>query len=395
MDPVILHVDMNNFFASVECLLNSSIAGKPMAVAGDISKRHGIILAKNELAKRFGIQTGSTIWQAKQKCPDLILVPPQHEIYKKYSRLALMLYEQYTDQIEPYGIDEAWLDVTGSLRLLGSPEEIAEEIRNRVKAELGLTVSIGVSWNKIFAKIGSDMKKPDAVTRISKSNYQQCVWSLPLQSLIFAGRSTQSTFGKYGIHTIGALAQCDVTWVKQIAGKYGEMLWIYANGMDVSTVAKYHMQEPIKSIGNSVTTPKDIVDNDGAWQTFLSLAQHVGERARVQCVKAGTLSISIRESSRFLRSFERQCKLPHPTNLTLELAKSAQQLFVETYPWIVPVRSLGIRLTDLRGSEQPEQLDFGFDVAKRDKQEQLEQTVDGINTKYGHGKIKRAILMKE
>ena len=383
IERCILHVDMNNFFASVELLSHPELKDKPVAVAGDKEARHGIILAKNEIAKRYGVQTASPIWQAQRLCPDLILLSPHHDKYLDYSRRAQKIYENYTDQIEPFGIDEAWLDVTGSLRLFGSAEFIANEIRMRTKQELGLTCSVGISWNKVYAKLGSDLKKPDAVSIITRENYQTVVWNLPLNAILYAGKSTQKVFAQYGIHTIRDLAVRDRETAEMIAGKSGVMLWKFANGLDDSPVSVLGAKNELKSIGNSTTTPVDLCTNDDVHRVFLVLAEQVGARARAKHLKGRTLVIHMRESSKKLTSFERQCRLDRPTNITTEIADTAQSLFEASYDWTVPIRSLGIRLTDLCGDDTSEQLDLLTDETHRTKLETLDQTMDRIRKKFG------------
>ncbi|EKC56817.1 Nucleotidyltransferase/DNA polymerase involved in DNA repair, partial [human gut metagenome] len=230
--------DMNNFYASVECMLNPALKEYPVAVCGSVEERHGIVLAKNYKAKAFDVKTGDTVWQAQQKCRDLVIVPPHYEEYIKYSKLARSVYERYTDQVEPYGMDECWLDITGTGSLFGSPVEVANKIRETIKFELGLTISVGVSFNKIFAKLGSDMKKPDAVTVIPKDTFREKIWKLPSADLLGVGRATQRTLDSYGIRTIGALAQTDPEFLRSVLEKNGVALWNYANGNDLSLVAK-------------------------------------------------------------------------------------------------------------------------------------------------------------
>ena len=238
MDRVILHSDLNNFYASVECLYNPELQGKPVAVCGSQSSRHGIVLAKNYVAKAMGIKTGEVIWQAKQKCPGLIVVPPNFSLYLKFSRLATEIYRDYTDLIEPFGIDESWLDISSSAGLFGSGEKIAHEIRNRIKEEMGVTVSIGVSFNKVFAKLGSDLKKPDAVTIINQANFRQKIWPLPAKELLYVGRATSKKLDRVGISTIGAIAAAPREFLVNLLGKWGEALWVFANGYDVSIVSR-------------------------------------------------------------------------------------------------------------------------------------------------------------
>lgn len=261
MERTILHCDMNNFYASVECMLNPKLKGHPVAVGGDVENRHGIILAKNYEAKKFGIQTGEALWQAKQKCRNLIIVPPHYEEYLKYSRLAHSIYEDYTDLIEPYGMDEVWLDITGSTKLFGNGEKVANELRERIKFELGLTISVGVSFCKVFAKLGSDMKKPDAVTVIPKDSFREVIWNLPASDLLGVGRSTDKFLSSYGIHTIGELANAYPDLIQRKLGKNGMMLLAFANGEDRSRVAPQDYEPPMKSVGHGITTVQDLENN--------------------------------------------------------------------------------------------------------------------------------------
>lgn len=254
----ILHCDMNNFYASVECMLDPALKKYPIAVCGSVEERHGIVLAKNYKAKAFDVKTGDAVWQAKQKCKDLVVVPPHYEEYIKYSKLARSVYERYTDQVEPYGMDECWLDISGTGSLFGSPEKVANEIRETMKFELGLTISVGVSFNKIFAKLGSDMKKPDAVTVIPKDTFREKIWGLPAADLLGVGRATQRVLDSYCIRTIGDLANNDPEFLRRRLGKNGVVLWNYANGNDLSLVAKKDFVSPIKSVGHGITTVADL-----------------------------------------------------------------------------------------------------------------------------------------
>ncbi|MCC8169630.1 MAG: DNA polymerase IV [Oscillospiraceae bacterium] len=236
MDRTILHCDCNGFFASVECALNPKLKNVPMAVGGDPESRHGIILGKNELAKPFNIMTAETIWQAKQKCPELVIVPPHHDVYRRYSKRINDIYKQYTDLVEPFGIDESWLDVTGSRRLFGDGKTIADELRARIKEEIGLTSSECVSFNKVFAKLGSDYKKPDATTVFSRENWRELIFPLPAKDLLYVGKTTAGALSLMGINTIGELAAADKSSLEKRLGKAGTMLYTYANGLDDSPV---------------------------------------------------------------------------------------------------------------------------------------------------------------
>ena len=278
MERVILHSDLNACYASIECMLNPLLKGKPVAVAGSVEERHGIILAKSQEAKVCGVRTGEAVWQAKLKCPDIVLVPPHYDEYIKYSSFVRDIYRRYTDLIEPFGLDEAWLDVTGSQRLFGNGWQIAENIRETVKSELDLTVSIGVSFKKVFAKLGSDLKKPDAVTVITREDFKEKLWNLPAVEMIGVGRATFAKLNSYGIYTIGDLANCDRDWITRQLGKNGTELWIFANGFDTSRVKPDGYREPVKSIGHGITCSEDLVNAGEVWKVFLSLSQDVQRR---------------------------------------------------------------------------------------------------------------------
>lgn len=388
MQRTVLHVDCNKFYASVECLYRPEIRDKPVAVGGSTESRHGIILTKNEIASRYGLTVGEALWQARQKCPDLIIVPPNYPLYLRFSRLCRKIYEDYSDRIEPFGLDESWLDVTGTGR---SGEEIAQEIRRRVKNELGITVSIGVSFNKIFAKLGSDYKKPDAVTVISRENYRDIAFPLPCGDLLFVGRSTERKLHSYGIHTIGDLANTDVRFLKSVLGKNGETLWLFANGRDTSPVRHMNAEEAVKSVGNSTTTPRDLVDREDVKTVFRVLCESVATRLREQGFKGRTLTISVRDTGLF--SFTRQKKLPAATNISTELLTCAMELFDKNYDFVKPIRSLGVSVTDF-DCEWCEQYDFSGSVEKREKLERLEQTVDALKLRFGNYCVQHACQLE-
>ena len=331
MERTILHIDMNSCYASIECLHDPSIRDFPVAVGGDVEARHGIILAKNEHAKKFGVKTGEALWQAKQKCPNLIIVPPHFERYIRFSRLARAIYADYSNQIEPFGLDEAWVDVTGNTKVYGAGDALANEIRERVKFELGITVSIGVSYNKIFAKLGSDYKKPDAVTVFTRDNFRDKVWPLPAEDLLYVGRATSKKLHNYGIHTIGQLAETDPRTLQGWFGKCGLVLSAFANGDDTSPVSLAGDEAVIKSVGNSTTTPRDLENDEDAKIIFYMLCESVAERMREDGFFAKTVQISLRDKD--LNSFERQLKLQTPTCLAYELNAAALTLLHENYSW--------------------------------------------------------------
>ena len=293
MERAILHSDLNCFYASVEMMLDPSLRGKAVAVCGSTEDRHGIVLAKSEKAKKAGIKTGMVNWEARQLCKDLIVVPPQYDQYLKYSKLTQAIYQRYTDLIEPFGMDECWLDVTGSRMVCGDAMSIAENIRRSVREELGLTVSIGVSYNKIFAKLGSDMKKPDAITEIRRDTYMEKVWPLHCSEMIYCGRATTAKLAKFGIHTIGDVAQTDPNFLKQLLGVNGVALWRYANGTDSSRVMHRDFVSPVKSVGHGITCVSDLENEEEVWKVILALCQDVGHRLRLHELSARGVQIAV------------------------------------------------------------------------------------------------------
>lgn len=391
MGRTILHADMNNFYASVECLYHPELRGKPVAVGGNAERRHGIILAKNEEAKRYGVQTGEALWQAKQKCPNIIFVPPHFDRYLKYSRLAREIYSEYTDKVEGFGLDEAWLDVSGSKELFGDGRKIADKIRERIKYELGVSVSVGVSWNKVFAKLGSDMKKPDATTCIGKKDFQKIVWPLPVEDLLYVGHATKRKMKNCGITTIGQLACADVNMLNYLFGKVGYMLWCFANGLDTSPVSNIGAKSFIKSVGNSTTAPRDLMTEEDIKIILYLLCESVAERLREYGFVASVIQISIRDNQ--LYSYERQKRLKYPVSNAKELFQASFRLFQINRPE-KPVRSLGVRACSL-SEGQYTQLSFLEDVKNTQRQEMLERTIDDIRRRFGHFSIQRGIMMTD
>ena len=300
-DRAILHIDMNNFYASVECMMNPDLKPHPIAVCGSQEDRHGIVLAKNYKAKAFGVSTGEAIWQAKQKCPNLVIVPPHYEQYMRFSKLAREIYGRYTDLIEPFGMDEVWADVTGCQRYIGTPLHIAEKIKETIKYELGLTVSIGVSFNKIFAKLGSDMKKPDAVTVIPKESFKEIVWELPASDMLGIGRATERKLSSVGIYTIGQIAQFPVDFFQRRLGKCGIDIWRFANGLDNSQVTVRDIEAPDKTVGHGMTAVQDLENPAEVWKFMLELCQDIGHRLFVFNKKATGIQLRF-EIKTFLRS---------------------------------------------------------------------------------------------
>lgn len=386
----ILHCDMNNFYASVECMLDPSLKKYPVAVCGSVEERHGIVLAKNYKAKAFNVQTGDAVWQAKEKCKDLVIVPPHYEEYIKYSRLARNVYERYTDQVEPYGMDECWLDITGTEMLFGSPERVANEIRETMKFELGLTISVGVSFNKIFAKLGSDMKKPDAVTVIAKETFREKIWGLPAADLLGVGRATQRVLNNYGIRTIGELANTNPDFLRSQLGKNGVALWNYANGNDLSLVAQKDFVSPVKSVGHGITTVKDLDTSEQVWLVFLELTQDIGHKLRVHGLSAEGVAIHIRDNTLYTKQW--QTKIELPTQSPMIIAKRAFQLFEERYIWRNPIRSITIQAINLVPQDTPRQIGLFMDIEKIEKLEKLEKCIETIRERFGKDSIRNGAL---
>ncbi|MGN0517921.1 MAG: DNA polymerase IV [Acutalibacteraceae bacterium] len=381
MSRVILHSDCNSFYASVECLHNPQIRSKPVAVSGNADDRHGIILAKNENAKKYGVKTGETIWQAKQKCPDLVTVEPHFDQYKRFSKLARSIYLEYTDRVEPFGLDEAWLDVTDFAKTSSGGVSVANEINKRVREELGITVSIGVSFNKIFAKLGSDYRKPDAITEFSPDNYKDLVWNLPCDNLLYVGRSTKKKLLAMGIYTIGDIARTPINILSNNLGKWGEMLYCFANGQDTSPVSVYGSDDSVKSIGNSTTCPRDLKNREDVKIVFQVLADSVARRLREIGMYCRCVSISVRDNK--LCSFTRQQALERSTNITSEIFNTAMELFDKNYNFNIPIRSIGISLSMLNDGLDNSQLCIFDNFKKRMRLEDLDRALDGIKNRFG------------
>ena len=392
-DRVILHSDCNCFYASVELLHHPELRGKPLAVGGDPEARHGIVLTADYVAKRYGVKTGMALWQAKQVCPNITFVPPRMDLYLRFSRMAQEIYEEYTDLQEPFGIDESWLDVSGSASIKGDGYKIAQEISNRMKSELGITVSIGVSYNKIFAKLGSDYKKPDAITTMNRDEYRQKAWSLPVSDLLYVGKSTNQKLRKFGIRTIGDLAKTDVKILESHLGKMGAVIWSFANGYDDSPVKRENTHAPIKSVGNSTTTPRDLETDEDVKIIIYMLAESVASRLRKSGFRCRVVEISIRDNELF--SFTRQRKIDNATNITGEIAKEAYCLFKESYHWQKPIRSVGVRGADLVTDNYWEQIDLFSNPEFREKQMKVDIAVDDIRRRFGYFSIQRGLMYRD
>ena len=386
MDRVILHCDMNGFFASVELLSHPELANVPMAVCGNPENRHGIILAKNELAKKAGVVTAQTLWQARKKCPDLQVVPPHHDKYKHYSRLINEIYGRFTDMVEPFSIDESWLDVTASRRLFGDGRYIADIIRKTVREELGLTLSAGVSFNKIFAKMGSEYKKPDATTVISRDNYKKILWPMPVSEMFFVGGATAQKLNKAGIMTIGQLAQTERALLENMLGKHGSQLYDYANGLDDSPVCRQCEKQKIKSVGNGITFKRNLTGTEDIKTAAMNLADTVAARLRHYEMKAHGIKVDIKDTE--LKTISRQKQLTVPTNLAYEISEAAVEIIISSWNIRKPIRMLTITGINLCDEDTEEQISlFGADTVSREKTENLERAMDSIRARYGQSSI--------
>ncbi len=377
---------MNNFYASVELLDRPDLDGLPVAVCGDPEGRHGIILAKNQLAKAAGVVTAETVWQAKKKCPGLRFVRPHHDKYKAFSQKINQVYQQYTDMVEPFSIDESWLDVTASRRLFGTGRQIADTIRARIKAELGLTLSVGVSYNKIFAKMGSEYKKPDATTEITRENYKALLWNKPVGEMFFVGWATAEKLTSLGIATIGDLARANPAALKALLGKQGPLLHDYANGLDDSPVALYNQREKIKSVGNGITFRRNLTGQDDILTAVTSLSDTVASRLRKYQMKAWGVKVDIKDPG--FKTISRQKQLPYATHLASEIRSASMDIIRQAWRLSDPIRLLTITAINLTGEDEAEQLSlFDTDAESREKGESIERAMDDIRKKFGDSAV--------
>lgn len=388
----ILHSDLNNFYASVELMRHPEWIGRPLVVCGDKEARHGVVLAKNYEAKHLGVKTGDVIWEAEKKCgKNLVAVNADFSEYLRVSKEVRKIYERYTDMVEAFGIDECWLDVTQS-GIFGDAEQIAFEIKESIKKEIGITASVGVSWNKIFSKLGSDMKKPDAVTVITPENFRDTVWKLPVEDLLYVGVKTKQKLNLLNVFTIGDLANAPLDMIKGKLHKWGEYLHIFANGLDTTPVAKIGELQNVKSIGNSLTNYKDMTNDDEVKTLIYLLSDSVSARMREGGFsKARTVHLHVRDSNLMGNGF--RGKLRYPSRLTKDIADFAFMLFKQNYTWDYPVRGLGVSVSDFVSGD--EQLDIFGDYERYEKNDRLEKTVDKIRRKYGHEIIQLATIKKD
>ena len=403
MDKVILHCDANKYYASVEILDNPALRPYPVAVCGSQEDRHGIVLTANAIAKGYGIQTGMANWQAKQVCPNLIILHPRYERYLHFSRLMRKIYLEYSDRVEAFGLDENWVDLSNPGVTIEDGERIANSIRNRVREELGLTISVGVSFNKIFAKLGSDMKKPDATTVIRRDDFKEKVWPLPVSDLLYVGRQTTKKYADINIRTIGDLAKFDSDCLRRKFGKTADMLQSYARGVDMTPVMPVSESMAIKSIGNSTTAPSDIENRDDALCIVTILAECVAMRLREHGFRSRNISIGVRNVIKYTDGNNRttttldwhscQHMLGTSTNLAVDIIREAMKLFDERYARMYPFRGLGISCGTLVPESVPVQMDLFGNAEKKARMEQLERNVDMLRNRFGNNIVQKGIVL--
>ena len=387
-ERIVLHCDLNNFFASVECYLDPSLKEKNVAVCGSVEERHGIVLAKNESAKSYGVKTGEAIWEAKLKCPDLVCVSPHYDKYVEFSRKVKSIYDEYTDMVEPFGIDECWLDITGSTTLFGDKMKIAEELRERIKTEIGLTISVGISFNKIFAKLASDIKKPDAVTLIEKKDIETKVWKMPCNDLFGVGRQTSKQFKTLGIKTIGDIANTPEEIMKRIFGKNGITLRNYANGIDFSPVLRETEVPPVKSVSRGITCKRDLYSYEEISPIVISLSEKVSHSLRKNGFLATTVRVAVKDNHLNIKEFQKKIKTP--ARAADVLYKNAMELINSNYFFHLPVRAVTVFAGDLVADKACYQLCLDENYEQLEKLEKLDTQVDLLREKFGSAIIVRA-----
>ncbi len=384
LDRIILHCDLNNFYASVECVKKPELQGKPVAVCGNQDDRHGIVLAKSQIAKICGVKTGDTISEARKKCSGLIVVNTDFDAYYHYSQIVKKIYARYTDLIEPFGMDECWLDVTGSTTLFGDGEQIANTIREQIKKETGLTISVGVSFNKIFAKLGSDMKKPDATTIISRENFREKIWGLSASELLFVGRRTTKTLEKYGIYTIGDIARIHPSFLKKILGKNGFDLWFYANGNDISSVAHIDSKIIMKSVSRGITCVDSLTSVEEAQRVIAELCVNVSKGLRCEQLLATGVQLAVKDDN--LNTHQYSVLLQFPTHNAKEIFNASCEL-IKNHKWNRKIRSLSVRTYNLISENSIQQLTFDYDFEQHEKIETEDSAVMQIKGEYGKNTI--------
>ena len=390
MNRIILHCDLNNFFATATLTENPTLKNLPVAICGDAKKRHGIVLAKNSIAKKYGVLTAETIWEAQRKCPDLIILSPNYNLYENLSKKVQSIYLEYSDKVEPFGIDECWVEITNYDMDFEKAEKIANEIRTRIKKELNITVSVGVSFTKTLAKLGSDLKKPDALTVITPEILKTKIWKLPCSELLMVGKSTKSTLNAMGIFTIGDLAISDETSLKTRIGKNGVMLRNMARGEDFSPVKSYYCKSKPKSISQSATSEKDITNSTEVFAAFLEFSEGISQKLKSENLLTETVGITVLTNT--FESKEYRMPLTYPTDASMTIAKTAMAIFNKNECLTLPLRALGVRALNLKENIMARQLSL-FETQNTDIEEKIEDNILIIRNKYGKNAIKRAICM--
>ncbi len=398
MERLILHSDLNNFYASAEAVRSPSLRRRPIAVAGDEEKRHGIVLAKSYEARAMGVKTGEPLWQARAKCPEILFVPPDFEYYAKLSADVRQIYETFTDRVESFGPDECWLDVTGSVKLICGEElpwedagrRIADCIRERVKRETGLTVSVGVSFNKTMAKLASGMRFPDAATVIPRGEMETLVWHLPVRELLFVGGKTEARLRLYGIETVGQLAAADADFLRLILGKNGVSLKRCALGLESEPVQRRDELPEVKSVSCGVTLPRDIYSETDARPVLYSLSENISARLRRLDMEASCVHLGIRAGD--LSSIERQCTLAAPSRTSETLFRSAAELFRRYREPGGAVRALTVRASRL-GREDSPQLPMFPESEPDIRREALESCMDMLRGRFGSDAVRRCVTL--
>ena len=391
MDRVILHCDLNNFYASVECLYHPELREFPVAVCGDTDQRHGIVLAKNQIARSFGVKTGEVIYQAMDKCPKLITIRPNMALYQKFSRLVNDVYRRYSDRIQPFSIDESWIDLTHGVSSFAEGVQKAQEIRRTVREELGITLSIGVSFNKIFAKLGSDLQKPDAVTPIPRERFQEIIWPLPCRELLYVGPVTEKKLLRVGIRTIGEIAQAGPAFLQSVLGKWGVTIYAFAMGLDDSPVHLDGAVDAAKSVGNSTTTPRDIATMEDARQVVYMLSDSVAQRLRQKSMVGKLVQISLKDAG--LCVIERQASLMEPTCACSPIADLAMELVEQNWSCSTPLRAIGVRVADLSFLSSGRQATFSS--PRLERQERLDHCIDSLRQRFGQSCVARGVLLMD
>jgi DNA polymerase-4 len=391
MERIILHCDLNNFYASVECLDKPEYREKPLVVAGDESQRRGVVVAKNGPAKALGIKTGDTVFQARRKCPELIALRPDFPKYHRYSQAVQAIYARHTDEIEAFSLDECWLDVSMECKNVEQGRALADCIRAEIRNELGLTISVGVSFTKVFAKLGSDMKKPDATTVISRANFKEKVWPLPVESLLYVGPATRERLNSSGVQTIGDLARQSPSFLTALLGKTGRALWMSANGRDDGEIM--NAAPSSHSVGAMLTLPEDIADREQARPVIYALSERVAGQLRKEHLCARGVQLTVKSNE--FHNFDRQKQLPSPSQFSGDLAEAAMTLLERRELWLRPIRLLGIRAIELQEEDAPRQLSLFESEEERGRRQALTGALDALREKYGPGIIRRGVLMED